>query len=106
VADGWTYGFAELEPDQSDRIASARFVSNPGCYPTGFLGLVRPLIRAGLVPADWPLTVNAASGYSGGGKAMIAEFESGQSETAFRAYAMHLGHKHVPEMMRHAGLSE
>lgn len=105
VADGWTYGFAELEPDQASRIADARFVSNPGCYPTGFLGLVRPLVRAGLVPAHWPVTVNATSGYSGGGKAMIADFEGGATDTAFRAYAMTLTHKHVPEMTRHAGLA-
>jgi N-acetyl-gamma-glutamyl-phosphate reductase len=105
VADGWTYGFAELEPDQASRIADARFVSNPGCYPTGFLGLVRPLVRAGLVPAHWPVTVNATSGYSGGGKAMIADFEGGTTDTAFRAYAMTLAHKHVPEMTRHAGLA-
>lgn len=105
VADGWTYGFAELEPDQADRIAAARFVANPGCYPTGFLALVRPLVRGGLLPADALVTVNATSGYSGGGKAMIAEFEDGTAATAFRPYALALGHKHVPEMTRHAGLT-
>lgn len=105
VAPGWTYGFPELTRDQADRIAAARMVSNPGCYPTGFLALVRPLVDAGLVPADWPLTVNAVSGYSGGGKGMIAEFEGGREDTAFRAYALALGHKHVPEMQRHAGLA-
>ena len=78
VADGWTYGFPELEPAQQAEIAAAARVSNPGCYPTGFLALVRPLVRAGLIPVDWPLSVNALSGYSGGGKAMIAEFESGE----------------------------
>lgn len=104
VADGWTYGFAELEPDQAERIAQARFVANPGCYPTGFLALVRPLIRAGLLPADALVTVNATSGYSGGGKSMIAEFEGDAAATAFRPYALALGHKHVPEMTRHAGL--
>ncbi|WP_336959152.1 N-acetyl-gamma-glutamyl-phosphate reductase [Sphingobium aquiterrae] len=107
VADGWTYGFSEMEPDQRDRIAAARFVANPGCYPTGYLALVRPLLRAGLIPADWPLTVNAVSGYSGGGKAMIAAFEDPQApdatDTAFRAYAMGLAHKHVPEMQHHGG---
>ncbi len=103
VADGWTYGFPELEPDQAERIAAARFVANPGCYPTGFLALVRPLVRAGLLPADALLSVNATSGYSGGGKAMIAEFESGEAP-AFRPYALSLAHKHVPEMTIHAGL--
>lgn len=105
VAQGWTYGFAELERDQAERIAQARFVANPGCYPTGFLALVRPLVRAGLLPADALVTVNATSGYSGGGKNMIAEFEGGAANTAFRPYALALGHKHVPEMTRHAGLS-
>ncbi len=105
VADRWTYGFAELEPDQAERIAGARFVSNPGCYPTGFLALVRPLVRAGLLGADALLSVNATSGYSGGGKAMIAEFEGGETSTAFRPYALGLNHKHAPEMRRHAGLT-
>jgi N-acetyl-gamma-glutamyl-phosphate reductase len=104
VADGWTYGFAELEPDQAARIAEARFVSNPGCYPTGFLALVRPLVRAGMLPADALLGVNATSGYSGGGKSMIAEFEAAGAPTAFRPYALALAHKHAPEMTRHAGL--
>ena len=105
VADGWTYGMAELEPGQQAAIAGARFVGNPGCYPTGFLALVRPIVRAGLIPAEWPLSVNAVSGYSGGGKAMIAEFEEGDEDTAFRGYALNLAHKHVPEMQRHAGLA-
>ena len=107
TAEDWTYGFAELEPGQQTAIAQALRVSNPGCYPTGFLALVRPLIRAGLIPHDWPLNVNATSGYSGGGKAMIAEFErdDGQGGAAFRAYALGLAHKHVPEMQRHARLA-
>ena len=104
VADGWAYGMAELEPAQAQTIAEAKRVANPGCYPTGFLALVRPLVRAGLIPADWALSVNAVSGYSGGGKAMIAEFESGAAKTAFRGYALGLAHKHVPEMQRHARL--
>ena len=94
VADGWTYGFAELEPGQSAAIAAAGRVSNPGCFPIGFLALVRPLIRAGLIPVDFPLSVSAASGYSGGGRAMIAEFEDdkarGFTTTAFRNYALGL----------------
>lgn len=105
VADGWTYGFSELSPSQAEQIAAARFVSNPGCYPTAFLALVAPLVRAGLIPADWPLTYNATSGYSGGGKAMIAEFEGGETDTAFRVYALGLSHKHLPEMQEHAGLA-
>ena len=109
VAEGWTYGFAELDPDGAARIAGSTRVSNPGCYPTGFLALVRPLVRAGLIPADSKLTVNATSGYSGGGKAMIAAFEEPQSpdatETALRLYGLNLGHKHVGEMQRHAGLA-
>ena len=104
VADGWTYGFPELEPGQSMAIAEAARVSNPGCYPTGFLALVRPLVRAGLVPADWPITVNAISGYSGGGKSMIAEFEGAGSAPAARAYALGVAHKHVPEMQKQARL--
>ena len=73
VAPDWTYGFPELVGQE--QVAQAMRVSNPGCYPTGFLALVAPLVRAGIIPADWPLSVNAVSGYSGGGKAMIAEFE-------------------------------
>ena len=105
VASGWAYGFPEMDAGQRERIAGARFVSNPGCYPTGFIGLLRPLVKAGLVPADWPVTVNAVSGYSGGGKAMIAEFESGEGAPPYRAYGLSLKHKHVPEMTKHAGLS-
>ena len=99
----WTYGFAEMTAEQRERIAGATRVSNPGCYPTGFIGLVRPLVSAGIIPAGWPVTVNAVSGYSGGGKAMIAEFEAGGAG-AFRAYGLSLKHKHVPEMTRHTGL--
>ena len=102
TADGWTYGFPEL-PGQRAAVAQARRVSNPGCYPTGAIALLRPLTDAGLVPADWPVTVNAVSGYTGGGKAMIAEFEAGGPP--FRIYATALGHKHVAEMMRYAGLT-
>ncbi len=103
TAPGWTYGFAEMSKTQRGEIAKSKRVANPGCYPTGFIALVRPLVEAGLVPADWPVTVNAVSGYSGGGKATIAEFE-GDAPDPFRAYAMNLGHKHVPEMQAHAHL--
>lgn len=105
VDPDWVYGFAELTAEQRDRIANARFVTNPGCYPTGFLALVAPLVRAGLLPADLPISINATSGYSGGGKAMIAEFESANPAPAFRPYATALGHKHVPEMTTYAGLA-
>ncbi len=102
----WAYGFPEYRKGQHDRIAGARLVSNPGCYPTGFLGLVAPLVAAGLLPADWPYTVNAVSGYSGGGKALIERFESGEgSDIGFRTYGLDLQHKHVPEMQIHAGLA-
>ena len=101
VADGWTYGFPELIG--RERIAGASRVSNPGCYPTGFLALVAPLVRAGLLPADWPFTVNAVSGYSGGGKALIERFAD-EPDIAFRTYGLNLTHKHLPEMQRHAGL--
>ena len=103
VDPDWTYGFAEMSKDQRMAIAGSKRVSNPGCYPTGFIGLVRPLVQAGIVPADWPVTVNAVSGYSGGGKAMIAEFESGQGD-AFRAYGLTQKHKHIPEMQAYTGL--
>ena len=107
TAPGWAYGFPEMEKDQRAKIASSTRVANPGCYPTGYLALVRPLIRAGIIPKDFPLTVNAVSGYSGGGKSMIEEFEKKDSpaytETVVRAYALTLAHKHVPEMKVHAG---
>ena len=102
VADGWTYGFPEITGREA--IAEASRVSNPGCYPTGFLGLVAPLVRAGLLPADWPFTVNAVSGYLGGGKALIERFEE-EPDIAFRAYGLSLDHKHLPEMQQHAGLA-
>ncbi|HET6972035.1 MAG TPA: N-acetyl-gamma-glutamyl-phosphate reductase [Phenylobacterium sp.] len=109
VAPDWAYGFAEMAPTQRDAIRASTRVANPGCYPTGFIALVRPLVEAGLVPADFPLTVNAISGYSGGGKGLIAEFEAepapAGTNDAFRAYGMSLAHKHLPEMQAHAGLA-
>ncbi len=99
---GWTYGFPELVGRET--VANARRVSNPGCYPTGFLALVAPLVRSGLLPADWPYTVNAVSGYSGGGKALIERFEQSEPDIAFRAYALGLAHKHRAEMKHFAGL--
>src|SRR5258706_8690120 len=108
VAPGWAYGFAEMSRDQRAAIAGSKRVSNPGCYPTGFIALVRPLVDAGLLPPDFPLTVNAISGYSGGGKGLIAEFEgpvaSGTND-AYRTYGLTLAHKHTPEMTKHTGLA-
>lgn len=105
VAEGWTYGFPELRAGQREAIAEATRISNPGCYPTGFLGLMAPLVRAGLVPPEFPVTVNAISGYSGGGKGLIAEFEDKGATDAARPYGYTLKHKHVPEMTRYAGLA-
>ena len=102
VAPGWTYGFPEIVGHSA--VAEAQRVSNPGCYSTGFIGLVAPLVRAGLLPADWPYTCNAVSGYSGGGKALIARFED-DADIAWRGYALELGHKHVPEMQARCGLT-
>ena len=101
TSEGWCYGFPELVG--AERVADARRVSNPGCYPTGFLALVAPLVKAGLLPADWPFTVNAVSGFSGGGKPLIERFRS-EGAPAFRAYGYDLAHKHLPEMQAHAGL--
>ena len=109
VAEGWTYGFAELEEDGAAKIAAAKRVSNPGCWSTGFLAIARPLVRAGLLPPDYPVTVHGVTGYSGGGKSMIEEFEKTDAphyvETVQRSYALGLAHKHIPEMTRHAGLT-
>jgi len=109
VAPDWTYGFPEMTAQQADAVAKAHRVSNPGCYPTGFVALVRPLVEQGLIPADQPITVNAISGYSGGGRAMIADYEDQASpdytETPFRPYGLALTHKHAPEMQVHGGLT-
>ncbi|WP_312812867.1 N-acetyl-gamma-glutamyl-phosphate reductase [Brevundimonas sp.] len=105
VDPNWVYGFAEMDAGQREAIASTTRVSNPGCYPTGFIALMRPLVKAGLVPASHPVTVNAVSGYSGGGKTMIGEFEAEGASTAFRGYGLSLKHKHVPEMTKHTGLT-
>jgi N-acetyl-gamma-glutamyl-phosphate reductase len=108
TAEGWAYGFAELTRHQRAVIKAARYVSNPGCYPTGFISLVRPLTDAGILPKSWPLSVNAVSGYSGGGRKMIEEFEDQGSphftKAPYRIYALSLAHKHVPEMKVHGGL--
>lgn len=108
TAPGWAYGFPEMDRTHRETIRNATRVANPGCYPTGFIGLVRPLVAAGLIPGDFPLTVNAVSGYSGGGKGLIAEFEAAPpagTNDAFRIYGLTLAHKHLPEMQIHAGLA-
>jgi N-acetyl-gamma-glutamyl-phosphate reductase len=109
TAAGWEYGFPEFLAGQREAIARATRVSNPGCYPTGAVALLAPLVRSGLLPKDYPVTINAVSGYSGGGKSMIAEFEKPDDPTytkvPYRIYAMDLTHKHVPEIQRHSGLT-
>lgn len=108
-ASDWAYGFGELEPGNREKIAKARFVSNPGCYSTGAIALLRPLVLGGLLPIDYPVTINAVSGYSGGGKQMIAQMENAEAEdhiaSNFFLYALTLKHKHVPEIVNRAGLS-
>jgi N-acetyl-gamma-glutamyl-phosphate reductase len=104
VAPDWTYGFPELDAGQADRIRDARRVSNPGCYATGAIALLHPLVAAGLIPADHPLAINAVSGYSGGGKSMIEDYEAGRAP-AFQLYGLEMEHKHLPEIQRFAGLS-
>jgi len=103
VAADWTYGFPELAADQADKIRAARKVSNPGCYPTGAVALLRPLVDAGLVPADYPIAINAVSGYSGGGKSLIESFENGTAP-AFELYGLGFEHKHLPETQLYSNL--
>ena len=109
IASGWTYGFPEMVRTQRKAVAASTRVSNPGCYPTGFIALIRPLVQDELIPRSWPVTVNAVSGYSGGGKSMIAEFEdataANHTDDAYRIYALGLDHKHVPEMQGHGLLT-
>jgi len=103
VAPDWAYGFPELAADQAAKIRQARKVSNPGCYPTGGIALLRPLVDAGLLPQDYPVTVNAVSGYSGGGKSMIESFEGGTSPS-FELYGLGFEHKHLPETQLYSKL--
>jgi N-acetyl-gamma-glutamyl-phosphate reductase len=105
VDPDWTYGFPEMADDQASRIAFSRKVSNPGCYPTGAIALIRPLVEAGVIPADLPIAVNAVSGYSGGGRSMI-EAHDRESGPAFELYALDLNHKHLPEMQLYSGLTQ
>lgn len=102
--EGWVYGFPELATGQRDAIVQARRVSNPGCYATGAIALIRPLIDAGLIPADYPLCLPSISGYSGGGRSMIEAYEQGHAP-AFELYGLGLKHKHLPEIMRYTGLT-
>ena len=104
VAPGWVYGFAELDPGQDARIRDAMRVANPGCYATGAIALLHPLIARGLVPADHPVSINAVSGYSGGGRQMIEAYEGG-SAPEFELYGLGLDHKHLPEIQAYSGLT-
>ncbi len=103
TAAGWVYGFAELCAGQGQQIAGAMRVSNPGCYATGAIALLRPLIDSGLIPQDYPLSTNAISGYTGGGKTMIADYEAHRAPN-FELYGLGFNHKHIPEVMQHSNL--
>jgi N-acetyl-gamma-glutamyl-phosphate reductase len=106
VADGWVYGFAEMDRDQTAAIAGARLVANPGCWPQGPIAMLRPLISAGLLPADTPVTMSGISGYSGGGRTMIEDYEArGEAAPEFFPYGLTFNHKHVPELKTYAGLA-
>lgn len=103
TAPGWVFGFPELAAGQRQAVVQARRVSNPGCYATGAIALIRPLVDAGLLPRDFPLTLPAISGYSGGGRSLIEAHEKGEAP-AFELYGLGLKHKHVPEIMKYTGL--
>ena len=104
TADGWVYGFPELAPAQTQAVRDATRVSNPGCYATGAIAMLRPLVDAGLIPADYPLSLPSVSGYSGGGRTMIEAYEAGTA-APYEAYALGLSHKHIPEILRYTGLT-
>ena len=104
VADGWVFGFPELAPGQKEAVQTARRVSNPGCYSTGAIALVRPLVDAGILPKDFPLVLPAVSGYTGGGRAMIEGFQKGE-QGPFEMYGLGLKHKHLPEILKYTGLT-
>jgi N-acetyl-gamma-glutamyl-phosphate reductase len=104
VVPGWVYGFPELAAGQRDAVAQAQRVANPGCYATGAIALLRPLVQAGLMPADFPVSLPSVSGYSGGGRTMIEDYEAGKAPL-FEAYALGLEHKHIPEIMANTGLT-
>ena len=105
TADGWTYGFAEMDNGQAGKIAGAKRLTNPGCWPQGGIATLRPLIAAGLIPADYPVTVNGISGYTGGGRSMIADYEAaGENANEFLPYGLTFEHKHLPELQRYSQL--
>lgn len=105
VAPGWVYGFPELTRDHAQAVAQARRVANPGCYPTGGIALLRPLVDAGLLPADYPIVLSGYSGYSGGGRQMIEAYEVTKTAPALEIYGLGLTHKHLPEFQRYTGLT-
>lgn len=108
TADGWDYGFPEMDAGQAAKIANSKRVANTGCYAVASVAILRPLVADGVLPAGWPVTINAVSGYSGGGKKMIAGFEDPDAadkiDTPFRVYGLNLGHKHIPEIQFWSGL--
>jgi N-acetyl-gamma-glutamyl-phosphate reductase len=104
TAEGWVFGFPELAPGQAEAVAQAARVSNPGCYSTGAIALIRPLVDAGLLPRDHPLALPSISGYTGGGRTMIEAYESGKAP-GYEVYALGLKHKHLPEIMKYTGLT-
>ncbi|MBB3180493.1 N-acetyl-gamma-glutamyl-phosphate reductase [Variovorax sp. Sphag1AA] len=104
VADGWVFGFPELAAGQKDAVAKADRVANPGCYATGAIAIVRPLVDAGLLPRDFPIALPSVSGYSGGGRTMIEAYENGEAPP-YETYALGLKHKHIPEIMKYTGLT-
>jgi N-acetyl-gamma-glutamyl-phosphate reductase len=106
VADGWAYGFPEMDREQAKKIAGAKLVANPGCWPQGPIATLRPLIQAGLIPADFPVTMNGISGYSGGGRQMVEDYEAkGVDAPEFLPYGLTFQHKHVPELKLYSGLT-
>ena len=105
VAPGWVYGFPELSPEQTVAVKNAQFVANPGCYPTGGIALLRPLVDAGVLPTDYPIVMQGFSGYSGGGRQMIEAYEVSRTAPPLEVYGLGLAHKHVPELQKYAGLT-
>lgn len=105
IAPGWVYGFPELSPEQTAAVKSAQFVANPGCYPTGGIALLRPLVDAGLLPRDYPVVMQGFSGYSGGGRQMIEAYEIAKNAPPLEVYGLNLMHKHVPELKTYSGLT-
>ena len=106
LAKGWTYGFPEMDREQAKKIAGAKLVANPGCWPQGPIATLRPLVTAGIIPAGFPITMNGISGYSGGGRQMVEDYEAkGDDAPEFLPYGLTFQHKHVPEFRLYAGLS-